>query len=195
MISRIMTSNSSTNTHTRINPLKFALWIGMASIMMMFGALTSAYLVRRAGGNWLEFSVPTIFYISTLVLLLSSISLHIGYANYKKRNMTLYQGGVIGAFILGCTFLILQYQGWVELFSIGIDLKGNPSGSFLYVITGIHGLHILGGLAALVVSIINAFTLKKFTEKRKINIELTLQYWHFVDILWVYLLVFLLMSR
>lgn len=162
---------------------------------MMFASLTSAYLVRRAGGNWLEFSIPTVFYYSTLVLLVSSLCLHVGYSSYKKRNIPLYQGGLIAAFVLGCVFLVLQYQGWNELFSIGVDLKGNPSGSFLYVITGIHGLHILGGLAALVVSIINAFTLKKFTEKRKTNFELTLQYWHFVDILWVYLLVFLLMSR
>ncbi|MEE9373236.1 MAG: cytochrome c oxidase subunit 3 [Saprospiraceae bacterium] len=191
----VLTANNSANTHTRINPLKFALWLGMASILMMFAALTSAYLVRRAGGNWLEFSVPTIFYYSTLVLLFSSLCLHLGYSGYKKRNMLMYQGGVISAFVLGCIFLALQYQGWVELFSFGIDLKGNPSGSFLYVITGIHGLHILGGLAALVVGIINAFTLKKFTKKRKVNIEITLQYWHFVDILWVYLLIFLIMSR
>ena len=183
------------NTHTRINPLKFALWMGMASIMMMFGALTSAYLVRRAGGNWLEFSVPDTFFYSTGVLLFSSVILHVAYYNFKKRNIKTYRGSLIFAFILGCAFLVLQYLGWVELFTLGIDLKGNPSGSFLYVITGIHGLHILGGLAALVVSIINAFTLKKYTEKRKTNFELTLQYWHFVDILWVYLLVFLLMSR
>jgi len=190
---RVMSTNSY--VHSRLNPLKFALWIGMGSIIMMFASLTSAYLVRRAGGNWLEFSVPTLFYISTTVLLISSLSLHYAYHNFKKGSISQYQGGVILAFILGCAFLVLQYMGWVELFAFGIDLKGNPSGSFLYVITGIHALHILGGLAALIVSIINAFTLKKFTAKRKINFELTLQYWHFVDILWVYLLVFLLLSR
>ena len=188
-------NTKTSSVHSKLNPLKFALWIGMASITMMFASLTSAYLVRRAGGNWLEFSVPTLFFISTLVLILSSITLHYAFYSYKKRAIANYQIGVIVAFILGCTFLVLQYLGWVELFSVGIDLKGNPSGSFLYVITGIHALHILGGLAALVVSITNAFTLKKFTEKRRINFELTLQYWHFVDILWVYLLVFLLLSR
>ena len=193
-MSEVLDRNKS-YLHSRINPLKFALWIGMGSIMMMFAALTSAYMVRRAGGNWLEFSVPTIFYYSTLVLILSSGALHYSYHNFKKRALALYKSALILSFILGCTFLALQYLGWVELFSIGIDLKGNPSGAFLYVITGIHAAHILGGLAALTVSIINAFTLKKFTERRKINIELTLQYWHFVDILWVYLLIFLLLSR
>ena len=181
--------------HSRINPLKFGLWIGMGSILMMFAAFTSAYMVRRAGGNWLEFSVPSIFYYSTLVLLLSSLALHFSYHNYKNGSINVYKSALLTAFVLGCGFLVLQYLGWVELFSIGIDLKGNPSGAFLYVITGIHALHILGGLAALTVSIINAFTLKKFTERRKINFELTLQYWHFVDILWVYLLLFLLLSR
>jgi len=186
---------SQPNTHTRVNPLKFALWMGFASIMMMFAALTSAYVVRRAGGNWLEFDIPNMFYISTGVLLVSSVLMHFAYSNYKKRNIKVYRGALIGAFILGCLFLVCQALGFYDIYELGVDLKGNPSGGFFYVIPFIHALHIMGGLAALVVSIINSFTLKKFTEKRKINFELTIQYWHFVDILWIYLLVFLLMNR
>lgn len=188
-------TKNTTYHHSRLNPLKFGLWIGMASIMMMFAALTSAYMVRRAGGNWLEFSIPNIFYINTVILLVSSVFLHYSYHNFKKKAIKLYKTFLILAFIFGSLFIYMQYLGWVELFSIGIDLKGNPSGSFLYVITGIHGMHIMGGLAVLTVAMINAFTLKKFTEKRKLNFELTLQYWHFVDLLWVYLLIFLIMSR
>lgn len=183
------------NSHTRVNPLKFALWMSFASIMMLFAGLTSAYVVRRAGGNWLEFEIPNVFYTSTVVLLLSSVLLHLAYHFYKKRNIVAYKLGLIMAFAFGCSFLILQYLGFVEIYDLGVDLKGNPSGGFFYVIPFIHALHIMGGLAAIVVSIINAFTLKKFTEKRKVNFELTLQYWHFVDILWIYLLIFLLMNR
>jgi cytochrome c oxidase subunit 3 len=98
--------------------------------------------------------------------------------------------------VLGLGFVTLQYLGWMQMYSVGIDLKGNPAGSFIYVITGVHALHIIGGIAAMLVALINAFTLKfNVTEKRKINFELTLQYWHFVDLLWVYLLIFLYISR
>ena len=79
---------------------------------------------------------------------------------------------------------------------MGIDLKGNPSGSFLYVITGVHALHIIGGIAALIVALLHAFTLKfKITPKRKIRFELVIHYWHFIGLLWVYLFGFLLLSR
>lgn len=180
----------------RIHPWKFALWIGLASITMMFGALTSAYVVRRAAGNWLEFSLPDIFFVSTAVLLVSSITLHFSYKSFTGGQENKYKTFLIVSFILGIVFIALQYQGWMDLFAVGIDLKGNPSGSFLYVITGIHAAHIIGGLAAMVIALINAFTLKfKITERRKINFELTLQYWHFVDLLWVYLLIFLYLSR
>ena len=191
-----LVSNTSGYVRNRIHPLKFALWVGLASITMMFGAMTSAYVVRQAAGNWLEFSLPNIFFISTFVLLLSSLTLHISYRSFLAGNQSRYRGLLIATFILGLAFVMLQYQGWMELFSIGIDLKGNPSGSFLYVITGVHAVHVMGGLAALVVALINCFTLRfKVTERRKINFELTLHYWHFVDLLWVYLLFFLYLSR
>jgi len=184
------------HTTNKIHPLKFALWIAMASITMMFGAFTSACIVRQAAGNWLEFDLPRIFFVSTVVLLVSSLTLHTSFRSYVAGQESRYKGFLTLSFILGIAFLILQYQGWIDLFSVGIDLKGNPSGSFLYVLTGIHALHIIGGLAAMVVGVMVAYTRKfKVTQKRKINFELTLQYWHFVDLLWVYLLIFLYISR
>ena len=168
----------------------------MASITMMFGAFTSAYLVRRASGNWLEFELPQIFFVSTIVLLISSLFLHMSYKSFIGGQESRYKSTLIISFILGVAFLILQYQGWIALFNNGIDLKGNPAGSFVYVLTGVHALHIIGGLAALIVGLLMAFSRKfKVTEKRRINFDLTLQYWHFVDLLWVYLLIFLYISR
>ena len=184
------------NTNSKIHPLKFALWISMASITMMFGAFTSAYVVRQAQGNWLEFELPNVFFASTAVLLLSSVLLHLSFKAFTKGEVQSYKLYLVGSLILGFAFLALQYQGWQSLYSIGVDLKGNPSGSFLYMLTGVHALHIIGGLVALVIGVIKAFTLKyKLTERRKINFELTLHYWHFVDLLWVYLLIFLYLSR
>lgn len=184
------------NTNSRIHPLKFALWISMGSIMMMFGAFTSAYIVRRAAGDWLEFQLPNLFFVSTLVILISSLVLHMSFSAFVSGREQRYKNLMITAFILGVGFVVLQYLGWQELFSIGIDLKGNPSGAFLYMITGVHALHVVGGLVALTIGLLTAFTRPyRITEKRKINFELTLQYWHFVDLLWVYLLLFLFLSR
>ena len=168
----------------------------MASITMMFGAFTSAYVVRQAAGNWLEFGLPNIFFVSTITLLLSSVCLHASYRAFIKEKVSVYKPLLVLSGILGVGFIVLQYQGWLTLFSIGVDLKGNPAGSFLYIITGVHVMHVIGGIIALLIGILNAYTLKfKVTPKRKINFELLLHYWHFVDLLWVYLLIFLYLSR
>jgi len=111
----------------KIHPKKFALLVACASIMMMFAALTSAYMVRKAGGNWLEFPMPSIFLVSTVVIVLSSITLHIAYISFKRGNEALYKGFLLGTFGLGIAFLILQYQGWLALSGIGIEL------TFLYI--------------------------------------------------------------
>ncbi|MCG8332108.1 MAG: cytochrome c oxidase subunit 3 [Chitinophagales bacterium] len=175
----------------RIHSKKFALLVGCASIMMMFAAFTSAYIVRQAAGNWLEFNLPNIFYINTGVILLSSVALHASYLSFKKGKTNMYRSLLLVTLALGLTFLVLQYQGWQALTAIGVGLTTNPSGSFIYVISGLHAAHILGGVAALVVAIIHAYSLThQVTPARKLRFELTLIYWHFVDLLWVYLLIF-----
>jgi len=180
----------------RIHPQIFALYIAFGSIMMMFGALTSAYIVKHAQGDWLEYPMPSYFYISTAVLLISSFTLHYSYWSFTKGKETSYKAFLVVSFLLGLAFVVLQYFGWTSLFSIGVDLKANVSGSFLYLITGLHALHILGGVAAITVAIIHAFTLRyTVTEKRKTRFKLVLHYWHFVDILWIYLLCFLLFVK
>lgn len=183
------------NFRNRINPQKFALWLAMASILMMFAAFTSAYIVKQAAGNWLEFPIPSIFFVNTGIILVSSIALQYSYNSFKNGNDKVYKLGLVLTFILGIAFVTLQVKGWNELFSMGIDLKGNPSGSFLYLITGVHAAHVIGGIAALFVALFHAFTLRfKPTEKRKNRFELVLQYWHFVGLLWVYLLAFLILK-
>ena len=96
-------------------------------------------------------------------------------------------------FILGLAFVTLQYEGWMMLNEIGVPLTGNPSGSFVYLISGVHAAHILGGLAVLAVALIHAFSMPHFvSSKRNNRFQLTLFYWHFVDFLWLYILFFLL---
>ena len=184
------------NKRNRIAPQKFALWAAMASIMMMFGAFTSAYIVKQAAGNWLEFSFPSQFYISTAVILVSSVTLHISFNAFKNKQEKTYKNMLIVSLILGITFVVLQYLGWMELFTRGVDLKGNVSGSFFYLISGVHAIHVLGGIAAIIVAIIHAYSLKFNVTLKRINrFDLTINYWHFVDVLWVYLFIFLLVSK
>lgn len=180
----------------RIHPQKFALWVGMAGIVMMFAALTSAYLVKQSAGNWLEFTFPNQFYFSTASILLSSVALHKSFTEYKAGKEGGYKLYLFIGFLLGCTFVVLQYYGWLALYGMGVDMKGNASGGFFYLITGLHVLHVLGGIAALIVTMLNAFSLKfKVTSKRILRFDLVINYWHFVDILWVYLFIFLLVIK
>ncbi len=190
-----MSNIKLTNSYNRskLHPHKFALYVSLASIIMMFAGLTSAFVVRRAAGNWLEFYMPNQFYYSAVVIVLSSLSVHFSIRAYKKGNEALYKLFMILAAILGFSFMILQYQGWLTLDAGGIAIDGNPSGSFVYAISGLHAAHVLGGIAVLLVCVLRAFTTTfKVTERRLIRLEISAIYWHFVDILWLYLLFFMI---
>lgn len=179
------------NRRNKIPAAKFALWVACASITMMFAALTSSYIVRRAAGNWLEFPLPKVFLLSTIDIVLSSVALHLAYRAFKNGREQAYKILLSAALVLGFAFLLLQYQGWMALQDMGVMMTTNPSGSFVYVISGVHAAHILGGIAAILVAVLHAFVLPfRVTEQRKLRFELTLTYWHFVDFLWVYLFFF-----
>ena len=186
---------AETYRRSKIHPKKFALWAACASMLMLFSGLTSAYIVRQAAGNWLEFRLPAMFFANTVVILLSSIALHTSYSGFKNGQETKYKVYMVIAFFLGLAFVIMQYLAWQQMVEIGVPLKANPSGDFVYVITGIHAAHVIGGIGTLMVAMIHAFSLKyECTAGRKLRFELTLTYWHFVDFLWVYLLLFLVLS-
>jgi cytochrome c oxidase subunit 3 len=180
---------------SKINPHKLALWIAIGSIIMMFAAFTSAYVVRRAAGNWLEFKLPDIFMVNTVVILLSSLTLQLAYAGFKQKKEQQYKGFLIATFLLGFAFVVLQYQGWEAMTEMGATFTVNPSSSFIYVISGLHAAHVLGGIAALTVALTHAYVLPyKPTLRRKQRFELVVHYWHFVGILWVYLMVFFMVQ-
>ena len=183
------------NRINKIHPWKFALWVGCASITMMFASWTSAYVVRQAAGNWLEFKLPTVFFINTAILLLSSLTLHASFLSFKREKEVLYKSLLLLSTILGIAFVVLQYVGWTEMQKIGVPMTLNPSGDFIYVFTSFHAAHVLGGIAVLFVALVQAFSLPfKPTPKRQLRFELTLTYWHFVDFLWIYLFSFFLLQ-
>lgn len=173
------------------------LWVAIASIVMLFAGLTSAYVVRADNGNWLLFNLPNAFYLSTAVIVASSITLFMSLQLAKKGNKTGTIIGVLLTFILGIVFTFTQFAGYSELTAKGIVFAGkysNAAGSFLYALTGLHLLHLFGGLISLFVTLINSMR-GKYTVGNTLGLELTSIYWHFLDILWVYLFLFLYYIR
>ncbi|WP_149240907.1 cytochrome c oxidase subunit 3 [Dyadobacter sp. 32] len=174
-----------------MDPMKFILWLFLVSIIMLFASQTSAYLVRRAEGNWLEFEMPRIFWYSTAVLLVSSISMQWAYFAAKKDQFKQLKIAISITFALGLAFLWMQFEGWRNLVDMNVYFVGNPSGSFFYVFTGLHGFHIISGLIVLLFALRAVFRLKVHAKSLR-QIQICSTYWHFLDLLWLYLFVFLL---
>ena len=177
-----------TAEENKINPKKFALWLALASIMMLFAGLTSALILRSYASDWTSFKLPEIFWMNTGVILLSSACMQGAYIAYKKYQYGFYKLALFFAIVLGCLFICLQYMGYLKLASIGIFYNGKASGSFLYALSFVHALHVLGGLVPMTVSFVRSLV-KPFNPNKLINVELIATYWHFVDILWLYLII------
>lgn len=177
-----------------MNPKKFGMWLFLVSVVMIFASLTSAYIVRRADGNWTHFELPTLFWLTSVIILLSSVTMQWSYLAAKKDNFSMMRLMITLTFVLGVAFLVGQFYGWKELVTERIFLVGNPAGSFVYVITGLHWLHIVSALIYVLIVMV-AVTRQKVHSGRLLSIELCATYWHFLGVLWLYLFVFLLLTR
>jgi cytochrome c oxidase subunit III len=178
-------------------PSKSGIWVVIAAIAMSFAAFTSALVVRQgASTDWHHLTLPPILYWNTLVLLASGVTLEIA-----RRRVAVFMGGqrtfdlnparwlYVTAF-LGMVFVVGQYVAWLQLRSEGLYLATNPNSSFFYLLTAIHALHVLGGLVGL------TYVLRKLHRVvlRRSTLDSFAYYWHFMGILWVYLLVLLWMK-
>jgi cytochrome c oxidase subunit 3 len=176
---------------------KLLLWISIASMVMLFGGFTSAYLVRKAEGNWLEFIFPTKLYISTGILLLSSITMNMAVNASKLNQIDKIKQYLLFTNFLAIGFVVFQILAWKDLTNGGIYFTGpsaNASGSFMYVLTGMHLIHILAGMISLGYTTIQAYK-EKYTAVNMLGLKLCSTFWHFLDFLWLYLLLFLLLIR
>ncbi len=174
-----------------MDPIKFMVWLFLLASVMLFASQTSAYLVKRAEGNWLEFTVPAVFTYSTIVLVISSITMHWAYIEAKKDNFGRLKLAVGLTVILGFLFMVMQVIGWGKLVDMQVYFVGNLAGSFFYVFTFLHLVHLVLGLIALLNTLWASMKMKVHS-KRLRRIEICATIWHFLDILWIYLFVFLL---
>ncbi len=180
-----------------MHPQKFAMWLFITSIVMLFAAFTSAYIVRQAEGNWLYFELPNLFWTNSAILIISSATMHWAVLSARKDNLSMLKIAISITTVLGLTFLVMQVWAWQELVVNGVFFAGsesNPSGSFLYVITGMHGVHIVSGVVFLLIALYSVFTYK-IHSKNMTRLEMCATFWHFLDILWLYLFGFLLLNH
>jgi cytochrome c oxidase subunit III len=175
----------------KIHPHKFTMWVAIGSMLMMFAGLTSAFIVKSNQAGWKTINVPGVFWISTAVIIVSSITVQMALRSFKQREMNQYRFLTGLTLLLGAAFVVLQWIGFQELWEQKITFKGSGAGQFLYVIFGLHAIHVIGGIIALIIMFIKAFVgrVKLYSS---VPVEVMATYWHFVDILWLYLLVFFL---
>jgi cytochrome c oxidase subunit 3 len=177
-----------------MHPKKFALWLFLVTVLMIFAALTSAYIVRQAEGNWLEYELPEIFWVTSGIVLLSSVSMQVAYFAAKRDNFIGLRIGMVLTVLLGFAFLVGQWYSWVALVDREVFFVGNPAGSFLYVFTGLHALHLISGVIFLIIVLISTYRYKVHSQALN-TLEMATTYWHFLGGLWLYLFLFLLLNH
>jgi cytochrome c oxidase subunit 3 len=173
----------------KIHPHKFTLWVAIGSIIMMFAGLTSAFIVKSNQASWQTIEMPKIFWYSTAVILVSSLVMQTAVRSFKQREMNRYRLLMAVTLLLGMAFIVMQWFGFQQLWNKGIQFRGSGAGQFLYVIAGLHGLHVLGGVVALLIMFAKSL-FGKIKLYGSVPVEVMSTYWHFVDFLWIYLFVF-----
>lgn len=195
------TSSKDLLKEQRRGAAKPLLWIGLASMFMAFAGLASGYIVSRSSllerENWLEFALPNYFYFSTAAILLSSLTMFLALKMAKSNNKTGLVLALTITLLLGIIFGILQIFGWTSLYDSGIFFTGegsNPAGSWVYAITSFHLAHVFAGVISLLVTLLKAY-LGKYSNGDILGVELASIFWHFLDLVWICLFLFLLFIR
>jgi cytochrome c oxidase subunit 3 len=173
---------------------KLILLFAMLSMTMMFAGLTSAFVVSKSRGDWLQnFEIPSAFYFSTLVIILCSVGFVFAKKAIRKDDRKTTTTLLLAILALGLLFVYLQFQGFAEIVNRGYFFTGpesNVTTTFLYVVTVTHLAHLFGGIISLLIIIYNHFK-QKYNSGQLLGIELGAMYWHFLDFLWIYLFLFL----
>ena len=180
--------------HRSARSYKLLLVFAMISMTMMFAGLTSALVVSKSRPDWMkDFQLPSSFFVSLVVIILCSITMHFAKSAIKKDNRSLTTKLLWATLALGTAFVYFQFQGFTQLFEnhlYPVGGSGSITISFLYVLVYVHLAHLAGGIISLLIIIYNHFK-QKYNSSQFIGIELGAMYWHFLDFLWIYLFLFL----
>lgn len=192
-----MAKSFSVQDEIKAKAAKPLLYIAIGSMVMLFAALISAYIVSMSETRWIKFDLPQQFWFSTGIILASSVTINMSVSAAKKNDFKNVKLGAVLTLILGILFIVFQFLGWSELINQKIFFAGkqsNAAGSFLYAITGLHLFHLIAGIFTLFVVIYKSFK-NKYTAEKILGLQLAAIFWHFLDILWIFLFIFLLLVR
>ncbi|PHS02372.1 MAG: cytochrome oxidase subunit III [Leeuwenhoekiella sp.] len=176
---------------------KMMLWFGIVSLSMMFGGLTSAYIVSSERKDWLhDFQLPQAFYISTAIIILSSLSMLVAKWAISKEKNALGTLALVVTTLLGVSFVVFQFVGFGEIVQEGYFFTGSQSNvttSFIYAFVISHVVHVAAGILVLLVVLVQQLR-GKYANGNTLGLELGATFWHFVDILWIYLFLFFMFA-
>lgn len=178
---------------------RIGMWIALASILMLFTALTSAYLVRAGTGNdWRPITMPRLLWLSTGLILTSSLTISVALRALKRKDHPAYKCWLLVTVVLGLGFLATQLLSWRQLVVQHVYVATNPHSSFFYLLTAVHGVHLLGGIFGLDFLLLRSWrkTSDAKSEARRVAAAKAVAlYWHFMDGLWIFLFLLLFLWR
>lgn len=183
------------NEQLKVNRAKRnMLWFGIISLTMSFAGLTSAYVVSKERPDWISnFEIPQAFYISLFLIVISSITVHLAFKTIKRQKNAVGMFLLVTTFVLGVLFVVFQFVGFSEIIASGYNFTGPTSSittSFIYLVVLLHVAHVFAGLITLLIVIYNHYKLK-YENGKTLGVELAATFWHFVDVVWIYLFLFL----
>jgi len=163
---------------------KLGIWLLMITIIILFGSLGLGFMTTTS--SMPDLDLPWMFYVNTAILLVSSLLLHYGWINRLKKGKTIMLRPTL---VLGGIFLISQAFTWIQLYQQGLGIQeGGLKISYLYILTGLHAAHIIGGLLFLLYVTVN------YQKKGRKYLETAVFFWHFLGILWIYLLIMMILG-
>ena len=197
--------NGKKNDHEFLDPdsraqrYRIGMWVALASIAMLFTALSSAYIVRAASANdWFPLAMPRVLLASTAIILASSATFEVARRKLKVPTVAAYSRWLQITAFLGLAFLVSQLIAWRQLRAQGVYLSTNPHSSFFYLLSAAHAIHLFGGLVALLYLLVRARHVLRggaVDVRRRAAADAVGIYWHFMDVLWIYLFLLLFFWR
>ena len=192
----ILDINRPQFNHNKTHPKELLLWLAYGSFLMFFTAFFSVYIYKKSSGAWSQIDVPNGFIYSTLLMLVSGITFYLSYANFRKGMIKRSKQFLYISLIVGISFMFAQWFSWQEMFDRGdfVIVKDNVAGTLIFILSGCHLLHVLGGIVPMTWLCVKA-GLNQLDDSLGLGFKLTHSYWHFLGALWLYIYLFLLVNQ